>query len=424
MANLKHMDIIKRGVDSWNSWRINNSHILPSLSEAGLHMAYLNKANLSRADLSDAGLRLADLIEANLKGADLYWANLSEANLRGANIRGANLQGANLTGSNLHGSRLISANLQQANISRADMRNAELARANLCGADLSGADLSGAIIKDANLIGANLTGAKLEGADLGCAIVGSTLFGNVDLSNVVGLESLVHLGPSTVGIDTIYKSRGRVPIVFLKNAGVPKHLIDYIEVFVDQNKKYYSCFISYTEKNEDFAHKLFDDLQMHGVRCWLATEKLKRRDRNHAIIDSAVKLHDKNILILSEDSIDHDWVENEYNAVSEREIKEAKSVLVLISLDDTVKYSEKPWVAKMRRSRYMADFSMWGDKQIYQDMLGYLLEVLQAEENSCDNINDFPEEEFNEESQAPAKLTEAEVRDEASEFRAERRQFC
>jgi len=78
MANLKHMDIIKRGVDTWNAWRGNNTHILPSLSEAGLHMAYLNKANLGRADLSDAGLRLADLIEANLKGADLCWANIGE----------------------------------------------------------------------------------------------------------------------------------------------------------------------------------------------------------------------------------------------------------------------------------------------------------------------------------------------------------
>ena len=70
MANLKHMDIIKRGVDYWNTWRVNNSHILPSLSEAGLHMAYLNKANLSKADLTDAGLRLADLIEAIVRLMD------------------------------------------------------------------------------------------------------------------------------------------------------------------------------------------------------------------------------------------------------------------------------------------------------------------------------------------------------------------
>lgn len=423
MANLKQMDIIKRGVDSWNIWRINNSHILPSLSDAGLHMAYLSKANLSKADLSDAGLRLADLIEANLKGADLYWANLSEANLRGANLRGANLQGANMTGSNLHGTKMNSANMHQANISRANMRNAELVRANLCGADLSGTDLSGAVLKDANLIGANLTGVNLDGADLSNAIIGATLFGNVDLSNVIGLESLQHVGPSTVGIDTIYKSKGKVPMVFLKNAGVPRHLIDYIELFVDPNKKYYSCFISYTEKNEGFAHKLFEDLQAHGVRCWLAKENLKRRRGNHAIIESAVKLHDKIILILSEDSIDSEWAENEFNAAIEKEMKDDKTVLVPISLDDAAKYSEKPWVAKMRRTRYLADFSMWMENDIYQEMFSYLLEELNADEDPS-SFDEISQEEFNEESHISEEAREVNARNLANEFRAERRMFC
>ena len=423
MANLKQMDIIKRGVDSWNTWRINNSHILPSLSDAGLHMAYLNKANLSKADLSDAGLRLADLIEANLKGADLYWANLSEANLRGANLREANLQGANMTGSNLRRTILNSTNLSQANISRADISSSELKRANLYGADLSGADLSNSILRDANLIGANLTGANLEGADLTNAVIGATLFGNVDLSNVKGLESLLHLGPSTVGIDTIYKSQGKVPVLFLRNAGVPRHLIDYIELFVDQNKKYYSCFISYSKKNEKFAHKLYEDLQAHGVRCWLTTEKLKRRDRNHALISSAVNLHDKLIMILSEDSIDKVKTENEYNCAVEKEMKAGKSVLVPISLDDAVKYTEQPWAIKMRRLRKLPDFSMWQDSDTYQEALSDLLEELSAEEESP-GVEEITQEEFNVEDDFSEVANEANARRLAQEFRAERRQFC
>jgi uncharacterized protein YjbI with pentapeptide repeats len=424
MANLKHMDIIKRGVDSWNTWRGNNSHIMPSLSDAGLHMAYLNKANLSRADLSDAGLRLADLIEANLKGADLYWANLSEANLRGANLRGANLQGANMTGSNLRSTRMNSANLSNANVSRANMSNAELIRANLYGADLSGTNLRGAVLKDANLIGTNLTGANLDGADLSNAIIGATLFGNVDLSNVKGLETLLHLGPSTVGIDTIYKSKGKIPVVFLKNAGVPRHLIDYIELFVDQNKKYYSCFISYTEKNEEFALKLYEDLQANGVRCWLATEKLKKRDRNHTIIDSAVKLHDKVILILSEDSLEKDWAENEFNYAIEKESRRGLTTLVPIILDDAVKYTEKPWAIKMRRSRYMYDFSMWQENDSYHENFGYLIEGLSAEEEPY-TYDELPEEDYiDRESLLSEAAKEARARNLALEFRAERRQFC
>ena len=66
-------------------------------------------------------------------------------------------------------------------------------------------------------------------------------------------------------------------MVFLKSAGVPRHLIDYIELFVDQQKKYFSCFISYAEENKEFALKLYEDLKAHGISCWLATEKLRRR---------------------------------------------------------------------------------------------------------------------------------------------------
>jgi len=423
MANLKHMDLIKRGVDTWNTWRINNSHIIPSLSEAGLHMAYLNKANLSHADLSDAGLRLADLIEANLKDADMYWANLSEANLRGANLRGTNLQGANMTGSNLRSTKMNGANLSQANMSRANMGNTELIRANLYGADLRGADLSGAILKDANLIGTNLTGVNLDGADLSNAIIGETLFGNVDLSNVNGLETLVHLGPSTVGIDTIYKSRGKIPVSFLKNAGVPNHLIDYIEMFVDQNKKYYSCFMTCTEQNKEFVFKLYEDLQAFGVRCWLAPEKLRNRDRNRTIIDSAVKLHDKVILVLSEETLEKDWAEKEYISAIEKEMKTSDIVLVPITLDDSVRYTAKPWAMKIRRSRYMYDFSDWQDPEAYQECLSYLIEGLSAEEEQF-AYEEFSEEEVvGRESLLSDAAKEAKARDLALEFRAERRLF-
>ena len=424
MANLKHMDIIKRGVEYWNSWRVNNSHVQPSLSEAGLHMAYLNKANLSRADLTDAGLRLADLIEANLKNADLYWANLSEANLRGANLRETNLQGANLTGSILRGATLVCANLRQANISRADISSSELYRANLYGADLSGANLQGALLKSANLIGANLTGANLAGADLTNAVIGATLFGNVDLSNVAGLESLVHLGPSTIGIDTIYKSKGQIPVEFMKSAGVPRHLIDYIQLFVDQNKKYYSCFISYADKDEEFARKLYEDLQDNGVRCWLATEKFTRRDRNHTVISSAVNLHDKLIVVLSGNSINSSWAENEYNFAVEKEMRGGRTVLVPITLDDAVESTEQPWAIKMRRTRYSADFSMWRDKEAYEEVFSYLLDELGADEEVPGYEDEYYIDKLTAEYDYEDVAAEIESGNLVQEFRSERRQFC
>ena len=37
--------------------------------------------------------------------------------------------------------------------------------------------------------------------------------------------------------------------------------------------EFYSCFISYSSKDEEFAKRLHADLQSNGVRCWFAPEE-------------------------------------------------------------------------------------------------------------------------------------------------------
>jgi hypothetical protein len=49
-------------------------------------------------------------------------------------------------------------------------------------------------------------------ADLSEAKCGFTGFGNVDLSEVKGLETIRHEGPSTVGMDTLFRSRGKIRV--------------------------------------------------------------------------------------------------------------------------------------------------------------------------------------------------------------------
>ena len=84
------------------------------------------------------------------------------------------------------------------------------------------------------------------------------------------------------------------------------------------------------------AKSLHADLQNKGVRCWFAPHDLpigaKIRDR----IDEAIRLRDKVLLILSEHSIDSDWVEDEVTTAFEEERKRKKIVLFPIRLDDSV----------------------------------------------------------------------------------------
>ncbi len=65
MANPKHLDKLKEGIEAWNAWRDENPDVMPDLVETNL-----SGANLFEADLSGANLSLADLTGADLFKAD------------------------------------------------------------------------------------------------------------------------------------------------------------------------------------------------------------------------------------------------------------------------------------------------------------------------------------------------------------------
>jgi hypothetical protein len=127
-------------------------------------------------------------------------------------------------------------------------------------------------LREAALPRANLRDADLSVADLAGAHLGWTGFGNVDLREVKGLEHAQHDAPSTIGIDTIYRSQGKIPESFLRGAGVPEAFIVQMKALVGamETIQFYSCFISYSSQDQAFAERLHADLQAKSVRCWFA----------------------------------------------------------------------------------------------------------------------------------------------------------
>jgi hypothetical protein len=132
------------------------------------------------------------------------------------------------------------------------------------GADLSGADLSEANLKD----------ALLDDANFETATVGSTIFGDIDLSSCRGLDPVDHDGPSTLGVDTIIRSKGRIPEIFLRGVGLPDEWITYLPSLVGDGIQFFSCFISYSSSDKPFAIRLHDSLQSKGIRCWIDEKHL------------------------------------------------------------------------------------------------------------------------------------------------------
>jgi uncharacterized protein YjbI with pentapeptide repeats len=384
VANQKHVEILKRDVAEWNAWN-KSEPIIPDLTAADLTRAILKNANLAAARLTDADLTDADLTHAILTDANLQRANLANANLKGAHLDYADLTGADLTRAILTDANLAVAILTGANLAGAKLTPAILTNANLIGANLAGADLhrsnlasarlTHAILTNASLYGANLKGATLSGADLTNAAVGDTIFANVDLTGVVGFETCRHSGPSSIDHQTLEQSV-QLPIPFLRGVGLPDHLIEYLPALFNQAIQHYSCFISYSAKDDDFAKRIHADLQNKGVRCWFAPHDMPIGAKLLDAIDEAIRLRDKLLLILSKNSIDSDWVEDEVTKAFAEERDRKQPVLFPLRIDDTVMEAREPWARKLRDQRNIGDFRRWKDHDAYKASLDRVLRDL------------------------------------------------
>ena len=357
MANRKQLAMLKRDVEEWNEWREDQFEITPDLRGANLKAANLQGADLSYAKLSDA-----KLTEANLYGALLEFADLSGADLSRSILRTADCFQAVMIGADLGGSDLI----------RVNFRGTHLKAANFYNANIRNSDLSGAFLYDTEFSGMN---------------AGWTVFADIDLRGAKGLERVVHDGPSYIGIDTIYKSGGEIPEAFLLGAGVPDSFITYMKSLAGKAIEFYSCFISYSTKDQEFAERLYADLQANNVRCWFAPHDIQGGKKIHEQIDEAIRLHDKLLLILSPESIKSTWVETEISKARKREVRDERRVLFPVRLVDFE--TLKSWEcfdadtgkdsAREIREIFIPDFSDWKNHDSYQKALKALLRDLKAE---------------------------------------------
>jgi uncharacterized protein YjbI with pentapeptide repeats len=327
VANQEHVEILKKGDDAWNTWRRSSSDPTDRPD--------LTWADLSDADLTGTHLSNAILLGANMDGADLSYADLSDANLIGAHLSDAILLHAHLGGANMWG-------------------------ANMGGADLRGADLRGANLRDANM-------TKV--------ILRETVFANVDLASVIGLETCNHEGRSIIDYRTLEKSRS-LPLSFLRGVGLPDKFIDYLPSLLNQPTQHYSCFISYSTKDDEFAKRLYADLQNNGVRCWFAPHDLPIGAKTWDAIDEAIKLRDKVLLVLSKSAIDSDWVEDEVQKAFAEERDRKQLVLFPIRIDETVMETPEAWARKLRDQRNIGDFRSWKDHDAYKQSFERVLRDL------------------------------------------------
>ena len=116
-----------------------------------------------------------------------------------------------------------------------------------------------------------------------------------------------------------------------------------------------------------FAERIRADLQNKGVRCWFAPHDLPIGGETRKEIDTAIRLRDKVVLILSKHSIKSDWVKDEVETAFEEERKRKQTVLFPIRLDNEVMKTEEAWAAKLRATRNIGDLRHWKDPDLYKN---------------------------------------------------------
>ncbi len=402
MANKNHLRILKEGRTSWNTWRKHNPEIEPDLSEADLEGEVLSFFDFSASNLRGINLSKAYLYNSMLVRTDLSDSLLHNTNLHSTNLSHARVALARLSEANLVNAKLESADFRNADLSRSSLRGANLARINLSGANLDGADVSETNLTDSILIGtkfdnaslnnANLSNAALTDADFDNASIGSTLFCNNDLSLVRNLDTVRPLKPSTLGVDTLYRSFGNIPRSFLIACDVPEALITYAASLVASNQpvQFHSCFISYSHKDEAFAKQLYSRLRDANLRVWFAPADMKAGQRLYDQIDQAIQLYDKLLIILSDDSMKSEWVKTEIRNARRTEISENYKKLFPIGLISFQKI--KDWqcfdvdtgmdLAVMLREYYIPDFSNWNDPDTCEAEFARLISSLKTNHTS------------------------------------------
>ena len=304
-------------------------------------------------------------IKAELRGADLKQTDLS-----GRWLHHANLSNAILTDANLGSAKLFNTNLSQA-----DMEGASL-----YSADLYWTNLSGARLRKAGLFGARLMGTKLAGADLSESLFGLTTITDCDLSAAIGLETVGHLEPSSIGVDTILKSKGKIPEAFLKGAGLPDIWIQYVKALTENPIEFYSCFISHSDQDKEFCERLYVDLKAKDVRCWYFPEDATWGKSVWGEIDRAVKVYDKLVVVCSEHSLNSGPVIREIERALQREDREKREILFPIRIDD---YLLEKWDHPRKAdvvAKVVGNFRGWKDHEQYKKNFPKLLKALNSKQ--------------------------------------------
>jgi Restriction endonuclease/TIR domain len=157
------------------------------------------------------------------------------------------------------------------------------------------------------------------------------------------------------------------------------------------SRRFFSCFISHSSKDQEFVDFLVGRLRGSGVKVWYSPDDMVPGPKLGEEIFKAINAFDKLLIVLSEASMNSEWVMTELRRARRREMLEGRRVLFPVS---TVPFDRiRSWecfdadtgkdLAVELREYLVPDFSNWRRPECFENEFSRLLAGLQAEENAA-----------------------------------------
>ncbi len=204
------------------------------------------------------------------------------------------------------------------------------------------------------------------------------------MRKVVGLATIKHEAPSRIDLATLRLSHGRLPESFLRGYGLSDHEIETSRLYQPDLSEdeitdtlyrvahlrgrspiqIHPVFISYSHYDADFVDVLEKKLEKAGIRYWRDIHDLVA-GRIESQIDRAMRLNPIVIVVLSEHSVESDWVEWETEKARALEKELGRDVLCPVAIDGAWKTCQ--WSGPLRsqiQKYYVMDLSARNERQM------------------------------------------------------------
>lgn len=385
MAEGKHRAVLLEGVRNWNTWRAEHPDIKPDLR--GLNLREEEFRGPRGRFYFDFDTALADYDGFDFSNTNLKFADLSFCRFKDADFTNALLQEAKCSNSDFSSCCFYSAKLNRTDFTDSKMDSASLEMSTL----------SQTILESVSLMRTDFSNSRLF----------RTVFGYVDMSQVIGLSSARFQLRCLVDLITVRLSETDRDI-FLKGAGYPDWAIevnrlaeptntdsnnadvgnDLVQKRIGQPIQIADLFLSHSHGDSAAVDAIQDELNSRGIRSWRYTHDATSGPLERVVFDAMANRIV--LLVLSENSVESDWVEYEARLARQFAKDQRRNVLCPIALDNAWKTCSWPERLRTQIEEYtILDFSSWENRTSFHAEIDRLIAGLGIyyKTNSANNIN-------------------------------------